>query len=282
MIRPPRPKYPSDGKNYHEIRKTGGRTRVVLDSQIHDFTVEGMGDPDVPIDEERIEQMLVDVDDVVSDREEETNDVNAADLLSEIEDVISRDSQAVENEGSQMRTYPDAEYGFWSKLKVRDFFLDYQVICSTEGCNCRFMPPKISEFQQLWSVQMKCLVVHKFSFLMGELERGRGTPDVTGKLYHSALYAGLTHTCLEASCEEAHDIAYKLKSWIYTCAKNATLRGDISPHVLTLDIHNSDDHWAGNHTTCRSLLGTRKSCVVEDWPVRRDAKYPEGILFCIL
>ncbi|KAL2635954.1 hypothetical protein R1flu_007433 [Riccia fluitans] len=41
-----------------------------------------------------------------------------------------------------------------------------------------------------------------------------------------------------------HDLAYKLKSWIYTCAKNAALRGDTTPELLTMDIHNAADHWS--------------------------------------
>ncbi|KAL2634734.1 hypothetical protein R1flu_006213 [Riccia fluitans] len=105
----------------------------------------------------------------------------------------------------------------------------------------------------------------------------------------------------------AHDIAYKLKSWIYTCAKNAALRyvpsmmfilnsvessfgslrshhsnhlfmfvkGDATPELLTMDIHNAADHWAGDHTTCSNLLGVRK-CVVEKWTGGKEAKYLEG------
>ncbi|KAL2644341.1 hypothetical protein R1flu_011928 [Riccia fluitans] len=73
----------------------------------------------------------------------------------------------------------------------------------------------------------------------------------------------------------AHDIAYKLKSWIYTCAKNATLRGDATPGLLTMDIHNAADHWAGDHTTYSHLPGVRK-CVVEKWTGGKEAKYPEG------
>ncbi|KAL2632577.1 hypothetical protein R1flu_004056 [Riccia fluitans] len=73
----------------------------------------------------------------------------------------------------------------------------------------------------------------------------------------------------------AHDIAYKLKSWIYTCAKNATARGDTTPKMLTVDVQNAADHWADNHDTCRTLPGVRK-CVVENWPQGRDCKYPEG------
>ncbi|KAL3701623.1 hypothetical protein R1sor_019645 [Riccia sorocarpa] len=73
----------------------------------------------------------------------------------------------------------------------------------------------------------------------------------------------------------AHDIAYKLKSWIYTCAKNAALRGDTTPELLTKDIHNAADHWAGDHSGCRALPGVRK-CVVENWSGPEQRKYNEG------
>ncbi|KAL3691490.1 hypothetical protein R1sor_005141 [Riccia sorocarpa] len=72
-----------------------------------------------------------------------------------------------------------------------------------------------------------------------------------------------------------HDLAYKLKSWIYTCAKNTALRGDTMPEILTLDIHNAADHWAGNHSTYRTLPGVRK-CVTENWTTATESKYAEG------
>ncbi|KAL3684233.1 hypothetical protein R1sor_002255 [Riccia sorocarpa] len=72
-----------------------------------------------------------------------------------------------------------------------------------------------------------------------------------------------------------HDLAYKLKSWIYTCAKNAAVRGDTDPKVLTLDIQNAADHWAGQHDTCRTLPGTRK-CVTDNWTSANERKYDEG------
>ncbi|KAL2649727.1 hypothetical protein R1flu_017855 [Riccia fluitans] len=72
-----------------------------------------------------------------------------------------------------------------------------------------------------------------------------------------------------------HDLAFKLKSWIYTCAKNAALRGDTTPELLTMDIHNAADHWAGDHSTCRNLPGVRK-CIVENWSGEHKRKYAPG------
>ncbi|KAL3697262.1 hypothetical protein R1sor_011338 [Riccia sorocarpa] len=74
---------------------------------------------------------------------------------------------------------------------------------------------------------------------------------------------------------QQHDLAYKLKSWIYTCSKNAAARRDAMAETLTIDVQNAADHWAGNHTVCRTLPGTRK-CVVENWDSGRESKYAEG------
>ncbi|KAL2631192.1 hypothetical protein R1flu_015878 [Riccia fluitans] len=73
----------------------------------------------------------------------------------------------------------------------------------------------------------------------------------------------------------AHDRAYKLKSWIYMCAKNAAMRDDATPGLLTMDIHNAADHWAWDHTTCLHLPGMRK-CVIEKWMGGKEAKHPDG------
>ncbi|KAL2628781.1 hypothetical protein R1flu_013467 [Riccia fluitans] len=74
----------------------------------------------------------------------------------------------------------------------------------------------------------------------------------------------------------AHDLAYKLKSWIYTCMrKKCSSQGDTTPQLLTLDIHNAANHWAGDHSTCRILPGVRK-CVMENWSAGQMCKYLEG------
>ncbi|KAL2621203.1 hypothetical protein R1flu_001408 [Riccia fluitans] len=73
-----------------------------------------------------------------------------------------------------------------------------------------------------------------------------------------------------------HDLAYKLKSWIYTCAKNVALRGDTTPELLTMDIHNGTNHWVGDHSTCRNLPGVRK-CIVENWSGEQKHKYAPDV-----
>ncbi|KAL3692372.1 hypothetical protein R1sor_006023 [Riccia sorocarpa] len=61
-----------------------------------------------------------------------------------------------------------------------------------------------------------------------------------------------------------NDVAYKLKSWIYTCCRTAAKRGEVSPNILVLDIITAADHWAGLHDMCRILPGDRKCCS-SDW-----------------
>ncbi|KAL2610585.1 hypothetical protein R1flu_029158 [Riccia fluitans] len=78
-----------------------------------------------------------------------------------------------------------------------------------------------------------------------------------------------------------HDLAYKLKSWIYTCAKNTALRGDTTPELLTVDIHNAIDHWAGDHNTYQKLPGVRK-CIIENWSREQKRKYAPGSDACLL
>ncbi|KAL3676905.1 hypothetical protein R1sor_026853 [Riccia sorocarpa] len=450
MTRPPRPKYPSDLRNYHEIRKPGFAHTVRLPEELletYEKLKRAMGPKTTHADalrfifeaaESAIQAVVQAAEPIVmgdsqhsglgnvsfdtpmdnfeedpgaespldaSDSDDDNEPPIVWDFTGEGDDVVCGDSQipTCNSEPQALRQYADATYGFWSKVKVLDFFLKFPVMCPIEGCMRKFLPPKVVEFQQVWSISMKCPVDHTFAFLTGELETERGVPDITGKFYHSALCSGMTHSCLEAMCEEVglhvprrahffdfqsgkrrnigwiaaaldlwetekkrlqqdllqagkplvlyvdcrfdssrsafhgtlpvinmaddklrdfckdnglpssgnklqlvqrvsvhlklpeagastsiqrtrplrypelaqHDLAYKLKSWIYTCAKNAARRGDSDPKVLTLDIQNAANHWAGNHATCRTLPGTRK-CVIENWDASSERKYAEG------
>ncbi|KAL3676294.1 hypothetical protein R1sor_026242 [Riccia sorocarpa] len=250
MTRPPRPKYPTDSKNYHEARRPGhahtirlpeelldtylqlkkslgarsshadvirflfdaaesaitsviqaSEPQLIPDSQLHGFATNG---------EEQREGNVMEVDPGAESEPEECSDGENADAPvvldvtdSDDEDVMCLDSQAPSIiRDAAGRTYPDATTAFWSKGKVLEFFQRFMVFCPTEGCSRKFLPPKISEFQQLWSIAMKCPVGHNFLFLTGELEREHGVPDITGKLYHSFLCSGMTHTSLESLCGE--------------------------------------------------------------------------------
>ncbi|KAL3675849.1 hypothetical protein R1sor_025797 [Riccia sorocarpa] len=74
-----------------------------------------------------------------------------------------------------------------------------------------------------------------------------------------------------------NDVAYKLKSWIYTCCRTAAKRGEVSPNILVLDIITAADHWAGLHDMCRILPGDRKCCS-PDWDNDSQRLYlPESV-----
>ncbi|KAL2634056.1 hypothetical protein R1flu_005535 [Riccia fluitans] len=116
---------------------------------------------------------------------------------------------------------------------------------------------------------------HKCKNIMGKfkelLQEKRRTPqDSTVKVATTIAQRHLKYPELAT-----HDLAYKLKSWIYTCAKNAALRGDTTPERQTMDIHNAADYWAGDHNTCRNLHGVQK-CIVENWSGERKRKYALG------
>ncbi|KAL3678397.1 hypothetical protein R1sor_021353 [Riccia sorocarpa] len=51
--------------------------------------------------------------------------------------------------------------------------------------------------------------------------------------------------------------------------------GDTTLQLPTLDIHNSADHGAGDHSTCKNLPGNRK-CVIKNWSSEHQRKYAEG------
>ncbi|KAL3687506.1 hypothetical protein R1sor_013815 [Riccia sorocarpa] len=55
----------------------------------------------------------------------------------------------------------------------------------------------------------------------------------------------------------AHDIAYKLKSWIYTCCRRAKTRGDSRPELMVFDICTAAQHWACDHSDFCILPGNR-------------------------
>ncbi|KAL2633856.1 hypothetical protein R1flu_005335 [Riccia fluitans] len=57
---------------------------------------------------------------------------------------------------------------------------------------------------------------------------------------------------------------------------NTENQGNTTLQLLTLDIHNAANHWAGDHSTCRILPGVRK-CVTENWSAGQLCKYPEAM-----
>ncbi|KAL3687006.1 hypothetical protein R1sor_013315 [Riccia sorocarpa] len=67
-----------------------------------------------------------------------------------------------------------------------------------------------------------------------------------------------------------YNLADKLKTWIYTCCQRNADRikdivggfraGEDDAHMVTIDICNAANHWAGLHSICRVLLGEPRLC----------------------
>ncbi|KAL2641250.1 hypothetical protein R1flu_008837 [Riccia fluitans] len=171
--------------------------------------------------------------------------------------------------------FPDATSGFWSKKK-KGLRIEEVVHNDNASIDAILTQHGILSLKDLWH---KCKnIMSKFKEVLQEKRR---TPSDCSMEAATTIAQVVVFSIqqLKDFCKEngqpAHDIAYKLKSWIYMCAKNAVVRRDTTPKMLTVDVQNAADHWASNHDTCWTLLGLRK-CVLENWPQGRDCKYPEG------
>ncbi|KAL3693631.1 hypothetical protein R1sor_007282 [Riccia sorocarpa] len=138
---------------------------------------------------------------------------------------VVMDSQVGQNSASATRVYTDLVNAFWSGSKVKEFFLQFHICCSSEGCNRKFLAPKIGDFQQVWSLQLKCPAGHTYSFLTDDLEKNHGTPDITGRLYQSSLCTSMTHSSLESrtSCTETgpffrFPVGQEEEDWLDRCS----------------------------------------------------------------
>ncbi|KAL3695327.1 hypothetical protein R1sor_009403 [Riccia sorocarpa] len=91
-----------------------------------------------------------------------------------------------------------AEYAFFSKTSLLDFFGKFKILCFDPDCRQYVCPPEVNEFQHLWSLVLSCDQGHRVTFLSGALEPKRGIPEVTTRLYNAALCAGLSHVSLQS------------------------------------------------------------------------------------
>ncbi|KAL3697018.1 hypothetical protein R1sor_011094 [Riccia sorocarpa] len=109
MMRPPRPKYPSDSKNFHEVRRPGYAHTIRLPEELPSKYSE----PDECSDGENADVLAV---------------LDVAD--SEDDKVMCLDSQAPSSSRDAAgRTYPDATTAFWSKEKVLEVFQRFMMFC---------------------------------------------------------------------------------------------------------------------------------------------------------
>ncbi|KAL2632320.1 hypothetical protein R1flu_017006 [Riccia fluitans] len=251
--------------------------RIIQDSQLH---------PSVS----NCNQEEPEFKDVEDSEDEELSDEETMEEVglggADVDNVLCADSQP-ENvtRDPPLHVFPDAIFGFWSKTKdlchkCKSIMFKFKEVLQEK----RRTPSDCSVEAATTIAQVAVFSIQHLKDFCKEI----GLPGTGNKLQlvqRVSLFQNLPKARASDEIQRqrplrypelaAHDIAYKLKSWIYTCAKNATARGDTTPKMLTVDVQNAADHWAGNHDTCRTLPGVRK-CVVENWPQGRDCKYPEG------
>ncbi|KAL3690137.1 hypothetical protein R1sor_016446 [Riccia sorocarpa] len=198
MTRPPRPKYPSDQKNYHEQRRPGCAHTIRLPEDLLPMYQQlkcGLGSRSTHADvirflfeaadaaiqavlqsaEVRVVadsvQLNVLDDDVIADPDDDPGEIAEDSEESDPETMVEagrmvggrddevhivNDSQVHSNVTPASNFYKDAVNGFWGKSKISEFFMQYIVCCPTVNCG-------------------------------RDLEKNHGTPDITGRLYHSSL-----------------------------------------------------------------------------------------------
>ncbi|KAL3685313.1 hypothetical protein R1sor_003335 [Riccia sorocarpa] len=211
MTRPPRPKYLSDSKNYHDLRRPGfAHTVRLLEELLDTYTnlKKALGPKSSHADVLRF----------VFEAAESAISV----VLQAAEPLVAPDSQVNVEDNLPADAYMDVmqDPGHESASEV--------CLRSLGGAEETFAPRARTS---------------------GKAPRKAGASSEITRT-RPLRYPELAQ----------HDLANKLKTWVYTCAKNAAVRGDSDPKVLTLDIQNAADHWAGLHTVCDTLPGTHK-CV---------------------
>ncbi|KAL2612269.1 hypothetical protein R1flu_023961 [Riccia fluitans] len=128
MTRPPRPKYPSDSKNYHEIRRPGCAQTIRLPEELLDTYVT-LRSFDPSQDAQIIQDLQLhpsvsncnheelEFEDVEDSEDEELSDEETREEVglggADVDSVLCADSQ-LENvtRDPLLRVFPDATYGF--------------------------------------------------------------------------------------------------------------------------------------------------------------------------
>ncbi|KAL3692708.1 hypothetical protein R1sor_006359 [Riccia sorocarpa] len=309
MTRPPRPKYPSDSKNYHDIRKPGAAHTVRLPEELIEkyvalknalgsrkshtdvihFLFEAAEPAIAAVLHSREDRVVVDLEEIpnvtpgiqrdpdqIIDEETFEDDGSECSDVDMVQDATAETVADSEDDESGKRRKPgwiSATLELWEENKNRlhaDLLRRgmFQLCASLSGPIANmvavFSIAQLREFcrENGLPVQgVKLALVQRVSVFL-QLPEAGATTELQRQ--RPLKYPELAQ----------HDLAYKLKSWIYTCAKNAAARGDTTPQILTKDVQNAAEHWAGNHAVCRILPGQRK-CVVENWEAGRDNKYVE-------
>ncbi|KAL3692876.1 hypothetical protein R1sor_006527 [Riccia sorocarpa] len=257
MTRPPRPKYPSDSKNYHDLRRPGFAHTVRLPEELLDTYTnlkKALGPKSSHAD-------------VLRFVFEATESAISA-VLQAVEPLVAPDSQVNVEDDLPADAYMDVmqDPGHESASEVSEDDLGggkFPVMSALEA----WEEQKKRLHQELVQAG-KPLVV----YVDCRFDSSRSGFHGTLPLPEAGASSEIARTRPLRYPELAqHDLAYKVKTWVYTCAKNAAVRGDSDPKVLTLDIQNAADHWAGLHIVCGTLPGTRKCVIAQTNP----AKYAE-------
>ncbi|KAL3694997.1 hypothetical protein R1sor_008648 [Riccia sorocarpa] len=236
MTRPPRPRYPSDAKNYHETRRPGFAHTVRLPQELLDkYTALKLALGPRKSHADVIRFLF------------EAAEPAIASVLQERSDRVVIEQDSVNPVDVEMQCDPDGDV-------ADEIEPDMSNLCNSDG-EIEQDPGQVAADSEDDEPSC-CFIVLRLPEAGGSTEIQRQRP---------LKYPELAQ----------HDLAYKLKSWIYTCCKNAATRGDTTPQLLTTDVQNAADHWAGDHTVCRTLPGTRK-CVTEQWESGRESKYTQG------
>ncbi|KAL3697455.1 hypothetical protein R1sor_011531 [Riccia sorocarpa] len=231
---PPRPRYPSDRKDYHKRRNPDWTHSVRIPEDCQDRVQSltdseedhsGSEDGETDIDENVVEEVGAECSEVQPNEERviwdftlvedsqapgestNTNHSSEGPAIDTNVGVGSEGPQVDENVGvgnqdSAVNTNcgvgRQASYGLYSRKCLENFFEMFRVACHVQGCNLFIKGVSIQELQQLWSLQLSCDMGHKVPHLSGELEQNKVTPLITGKLYHSAICTGMSHVSLQS------------------------------------------------------------------------------------
>ncbi|KAL3693655.1 hypothetical protein R1sor_007306 [Riccia sorocarpa] len=211
MTRPPRPKYPSDSKNYHDIRKPGCAHTVRLPEELIEKYVALKNALDSRKSHADVIRFLF-----------EAAEPAIAAVLQQREDHIVIDAEEIPIVEPEIQHDPD------EIVDDETFDIDGSE-CSDVDVAREAVPEVVADSED---DEQSC--------------------------------------CMDSQPQQSADSALR----VYPDATYG-FWGDTTPQVLTKDVQNAAEHWAGNHAVCRTLPGQRK-CVVENWEPGRDNKYVEG------
>ncbi|KAL3691361.1 hypothetical protein R1sor_005012 [Riccia sorocarpa] len=202
MTRPPRPKYPSDSHNYHEIRKPGHAHTVRLPEELLEkYTAlkNALGPKKSHADVIRFlwEAAEPAISSILQEKEDHVVLHWTEEVPSSMEPMQHDSDGGMDDE--TMSNPDESQSDIDIALESADIAPDSEE--DDPELSCCFC----SQAQSNMETSVSAYPDASYPFwLKGkvDLEKDHGIPDVTGKLYHATLCAGMTHQCLESMCAE--------------------------------------------------------------------------------